>query len=110
MGDATREEGWTDYFAGVVATFAGAERDPIVFDGEERGDFGNGELGPLGKVSIEVESERSLVGLTARAFCLIPFGARGGEDGFVVFVATKETTGSVGCGEGEDILLGHFEA
>ena len=59
----------------------------------------------------EVESERSLSGLTTRAFYLIPFGAGGGEDGFVASVATEEaTSGSVGGGEEEDPFLGHFKA
>ena len=39
----------------VVAPNLVAEGDPIVFDGEERGDFGNGDVGPLGRVSSEVE-------------------------------------------------------
>ena len=69
------------YLAGVAV-----EGDPIVFDGEDKGNFSNGELGPLRSVSREVESKRSLSGLTARAFCLIPFGARNGEDVFVAFV------------------------
>ena len=69
--------------AGVAAApNVAAEGDPIVFQGEDKGDFGNGELGPLGSVSREVESERSFNGLTARAFCLIPFGASSGEDDF----------------------------
>ena len=51
-----------------------------------------------------------MVGLTAQSFCLILFGAHGGEDDFVVSVATKETTGSARGEEGEGSLLGHFEA
>ena len=66
--------------------------DPFVFDGEESGDFGNGELDPLGSVSREVKSKRSLVGLMACAFCLIPFGIGGGEV-VVASVATEEATG-----------------
>ena len=63
------------YLVGVVAApEVVADRDPIVSNGEERGDFDNGEFGPLGNVSREVDSERSLVGLMARAFFLIPFG------------------------------------
>ena len=110
MGDATGEDGWANYFVGVVATpTIATEGDPIIFDGDDRGDFDNGEFGPLGNVSTEVESERSLSGLTARAFLLIPFGAGGGEDGFVVCVAIDETTGSTGGEEGEDSLLCCFE-
>ena len=52
----------------------------------------------------------SLSGLTARAFCLILFRARGGEDGFVVSIATEEKTGSTRGREGESSLLGCFEA
>ena len=59
-------------------------------------------------MSTEVESERSLVGLIAQVFCLIRFGARIGEDGFVVSVVTDETTGSARGGEGEGTLLGCF--
>ena len=69
-----------------------AEGDPIIFDGEERGDFGNGELGPLEKVSREVESKRSLIGLMAQAFCLIPFGTGGGK-GFMASDTTERATG-----------------
>ena len=94
----------------VAAPDVAVEGDPIVFDAEDRGDFGNGELGPLGSVSREVESKRSLSGLIAWVFCLIPFEARGGEDDFVVSVAIEETTRSAGGGKGESSLLGRFEA
>ena len=99
------------YLVGVAATpDVTAEGDPIIFDGEKRGCFGNGELGPLKRVFREVEFERSLVDLMARAFCLIPFGTGGGE-GFMAGIATKEATGgSTGGREGEGSLLCHFEA
>ena len=73
MRDATGEDGWADCFAGVVAAPAVAtDGDPIVFDGEDKADFGSKELEPLGSVSREVESERSLSGLTTRVFALSP--------------------------------------
>ena len=88
------------YLAGAVA----------VPDFATDGDFSNGELGPLRRVSREVESERSLVGLMARTFCFIPFRTGDGE-GFVASVATEEATrGLTGGREGEGSLLGGFEA
>ena len=55
--------------AGVaVAPEVVLDGDAIVFEGDENGDFGRGELGPLGNVSSEVDSKRTLVGLEARAF------------------------------------------
>ena len=95
MGDATEVDGWADCFSGIEAALAIAtEGDSFHFDGEERGDFDKGELGPLGKVSNEVESQRSLVGLTTLVFCLIPCGTDDGrEDGFVASVVTEEATG-----------------
>ena len=79
--------------ASLVATpDVAAEANPIVFNGDERGDFVNGDFGPLGRVSREVKSERSLVGLMAQAFCLIPFRIGGGE-GFVASIAIEETMG-----------------
>ena len=112
MGDAIGVDGWTDCFAGVEATLAIAkDGNSFDFDGEERGDFEKGELGPLGIVSNKVESKRSLVGLTARAFCLIPSGTDDGEeDGFVAFFAIEEAIGTVGGREGESLLLYHSEA
>ena len=66
---ATGDEGWVGCFAGVATTPEVApDEDPIVFKGDERGDFDRGELGPLGSVSSEVDSERSLVGLEAQDF------------------------------------------
>ena len=47
----------------VVALDIVVEGDPIVFDGEDKGDFCSEELGPLGNVSTEVKSETFLVGL-----------------------------------------------
>ena len=81
-GDVTGVYGWANCFASVEATLAiTIEGDSFDFDGEERGDFSKGELGPLGKVSAKVDSERSLRGLTALGFCLIPHGTgNGGED------------------------------
>ena len=64
----------------AAAPDVAVEGDPIAFDGKERGDFDNRELDPLERVSREVESERSLVGLMARAFYLIPFRTGDGED------------------------------
>ena len=67
-------------------------------------------MGPLGRVSTEVKSERSFSGLTARAFYLIPFGTGDGE-GFVASVATEEATGGSARGrEGEGSLICRFEA
>ena len=55
--------------AGVAATPEVApDRDPIVFEGYERGVFGRGKLASLEIISSEFDSERSLVGLEARAF------------------------------------------
>ena len=51
-----------------------------------------------------------MVGLIAQAFFLIPFGRRGGEDGFVVSVATGEAMEAVGGREGDGSLLDRFEA
>ena len=42
-----------------------AEGEPVVFDGEDRGDFDNGDMDLLGRMSSEVESVRSFNGLTA---------------------------------------------
>ena len=51
MGDATGEDGWADCVAGVVSTSTIAtEEDPIIFDGEDIGDFSSGEFGPLDNV------------------------------------------------------------
>ena len=56
--------------AGHLASVATApevvpNRDAIIFEGDERGDFGREELGPLESVSSEVYLERSLVVLEA---------------------------------------------
>ena len=59
----------------------------------------------------EVKSERSLVGLTTRAFCLIPFRACGGDKDFMVSIATEEITGLAGGEEEEEgSLFDRFEA
>ena len=95
----------TGYLVSVTA-----DRDPIVFDGEESGDFSNRELGPLGSISKEVESERSFIGLVARAFLLIPIGIEG-EEGVMAFVAIEEATCCIpGGGDGEGSFLARFEA
>ena len=63
---ATGKVGWSDGFTGVVSTPAIAtEGDPFNFTGEPREDFDNGELGPLGRVPAEDNSDVSLVILTA---------------------------------------------
>ena len=110
-GDVATRVDLTCCFVGVaVASNVATDGNPFVCDGEESGDFDNRELGSLGNVSREVEFERSLVGLMARAFCVIPFGTGGGE-GFMAGIATKEATGgSTGGREGEGSLLCHFEA
>ena len=63
----------------------------------------------MGSVSKEVEFERSFVGLTTRAFCLIPFGGCGGENDFVASVAIGEAMGVARGGEGDGSLLGFFK-
>ena len=53
------------YLVGVAAALdVAAEGQSIAINGEDIGDFDKGELGPVGLVSREVESERSLSGLT----------------------------------------------
>ena len=73
-GVATGDEGW----AGCLVDVAAApeitpDGDPTVFDGDDKGDLGRGELGPLVSISREVDFERSFNGLEARAFCRTPF-------------------------------------
>ena len=64
MSDATGEVGWVDGFTGVVSgPVVATKGDPFNFAGEPRGDFGNGELGSLGRVSAEDMSNASLVDL-----------------------------------------------
>ena len=46
-----------------MAPAAATKGDPFDFVEEHRGDFDNGELGPLGKVSTKDKSNVSLVGL-----------------------------------------------
>ena len=109
-GVATGDD-WTDCLVVVTTTPEVAiVGDPIIFDGKESGDFGNGELGPLKRVSKEVESERSFTSLVARAFLLIPFGIEG-EEGVMASIATEEATGCTARGgDGEGSLLARFEA
>ena len=58
IGIAIGEEGLAGDI-GAVAT----EGEPTSLAGEPKGDFDNGELGPLGNVSAENKSDVSLVGL-----------------------------------------------
>ena len=108
---ATWDEGWPGCLVGVAAAPEVAlDEDPIAFEGDESGDFNRGELRPLGSVSSEVDSEKSLVGLVAWAFCLLPLGTGGGQ-GFVASIATEEgTEGSARGEDGDDSLRCHFKA
>ena len=92
MGDATGEEGLVGDF-GAVAT----DREPTGFTREPNGDFGSGEFGPLGSVSIEEKFDASLVGLTSLAFFFEPLGI-GGEERAMASVATEATTSWVAGG------------
>ena len=75
MGVATGDVGWANGFAGVVSALVVAtEGDPFDLVREPRGDFDNGELGPLGRVSAEDRLDASLVDLTALAFFFDPLG------------------------------------
>ena len=96
--------------AGVAATpEVASDEDPTVFDGDDRGDLGRGELGPLGSVPRDAESERSFDGLKVVAFCCTPFGMDSGV-GFMASVATEEaTSSSAQSEEGESSFLGCFE-
>ena len=87
MGVATGEDGWADDFT-VVAI----EGEPTGLTREPKGDFGNGELGTLGKVSVRDKSDASLVGLIALAFIFDPLGI-GGKGCSMDSVATEEATG-----------------
>ena len=94
-------DNWAGYLGGVTkAPKVATDGDPIVFDGEESGDFGNGELSPFRSFSKEVELERFFTSLVARAIYLIAFGTEG-EEGVVASVATEEA---------EISLLAHFMA
>ena len=65
-GVATGDEGWAGYLAGVVAVPEVAlDRDPTIFDGDDRCDLGRGDLDPFGSISREVEFDRSFDGLEA---------------------------------------------
>ena len=65
-GVAIRDEGCASCLGGVpAATEVRPDEEPIVFDGDNRGDLGRGELGLLGSVSREVDSESSFNGLEA---------------------------------------------
>ena len=91
----------------ATASEVATDGDPIVFDGEEKVDFGNRELGLLRKVSKKVESKRSFSGLMAQAFL---HGTKG-EEGIVSSVVRKEATGwTTGGGDEEGSLVVHFEA
>ena len=49
-------EGCTGCLVGVASDPEVApDENPIIFDGEERGDLGKGELEPLGRVSAKVD-------------------------------------------------------
>ena len=77
---------------------------------EPNEDFGNGELGPLGSVSVEDKSNASLVGLTALAFFFDPLGI-GGEGHVVASVAIEEARGWLAGGEvGKVSLLARLDA
>ena len=95
-GVATGDDGW----AGCLDVAAAApevtpDEDPTIFDRDERGNLGKGELSPLWNVSREVDSERSFDGLETQAFWRTPFGMGGGE-GSVASIAIEEATGSAG--------------
>ena len=109
-GVVTRDEGWASCLDGVVATPKVApDEDPTVFYGDERGDLGKGELGPLESVLREVNSKRSLISLVAQAFFCMSLQMGGGLD-FMASVTTEEATrGSIGGGDDKVSLLCHFE-
>ena len=93
MRVATGEDGWAEGFASVVsARVVVTEGDPIDLVREPIGDFSNGELGPLGRVSVEDKSNTSLVDLTTLAFFFDLLGI-GGEGRVVASVATEKATG-----------------
>ena len=87
MGVATDKDGWAGDFDAVAI-----EGEPTGLAREPKGDFGNGELGPLGKVFIEDKSDVSLVSLTTLAFFFDPLGI-GGEGRVVISAITEEATG-----------------
>ena len=63
MGIATGEDDWAKGFAAVVsARVVATEGETIDLAKEPREDFGNGDLGSLGRVSSEDKSDASLVG------------------------------------------------
>ena len=82
--------------AGVAtAPEVAPDEEPTIFDGNDRGDLGRRELGPLESFSRDVDSKTSFDGLEAFgpcplewAFCPMPFGM-GCRVGFVAFVATE---------------------
>ena len=110
MGVPTCEVGLVDGFTGVVlALVVATEGDPFDLAGEPKGDFNNGELRPLGRVSAEDRSDASLVGLTTLVFFFDSFGI-GGEEHVVASVATEETTGWLARGRVRGVsLLARFD-
>ena len=92
IGVATGKEGLAGDFGDVAI-----EGEPTSLAREPKGDFDNGELGPLGNVAAENKSDASFGQLKALAFFFDPLGI-GGEGSFVAFVATEEATGWVAGG------------
>ena len=108
-GVAIGEDGWAEGFATVVSAHAVAIKgDPIDFARKPRGNFNNGKLGPLGRVSSNDKFDASLVALTALTLFFNPFGI-GGEKRVVASIATEEATSWLAGGEvGGVSLLARF--
>ena len=105
-GVATGDEGYTGCSTNVTVTLeVVTDREPTIFDGEEIDYLGRGNLGPLESVSVEVDWERSFIGLVAQAFYCMPLGTGIGV-GFLASVAIEEATG--GSARGRDSRASFF--
>ena len=99
MGVAIGDEGLASDFSDVAT-----DGQATGLDGEPNGDFDNGELGPLGSVSVEDKSDASLVILTALPFFFNPLWISG-EGRPMTFIAIEAATGWVAEGGVGGVLL-----